>query len=93
MLPQRWPCSETRASSYVGMYPLLRHALYSCIERVQMLIGSRMKLLKTIEMTDHVLRVGVLSLVCRCGPTCCLRAADGGEGGEGHGAADSSDAG
>lgn len=93
MLLQRWPCSETRSNLYVGMYPLLRHALYSCIERVQMHIGSHLESVKTVEMADAALCVGVLSLVCRRGPSCCARAADGGEGGQGHGAADSSDAG
>lgn len=92
MLLQRWPCSE-RSSLYVGMYPFLCHALYSCIERVQVLVVSRIESLEMVVMADHTLRVAVLSLVCRCGPPCCVRAADGGEGGEGHGAADSSDAG
>lgn len=56
MLLQRRPCADARSGFYVGMYPLPRHALYSC-NRMGGVLGW-------VEIDDPMLRVGVLSLVC-----------------------------
>lgn len=55
MLLQLRPCADARAGCYAGMYPLPRHAPYSCVEWVHV---------NAPGIDDPMLCVGVLSLVC-----------------------------